>query len=481
MSEYHDFSNGLSVGLRLEAKEGVVALVDTATHEIAYEQTTLALCPIEFRAIKGRMRNVRHMPWELGMAFLRWLETYTRPERTHEKVPDILELRQHLGTEFFGRERNKALAKVLGPKFPQRWYLANQMAFIKPVEAALSPMLVQRYFKNWPKGTYSGDRLQWALRYRSVLHQLVQDGYGRMLPLLFMHYGHLRGTEMLGGMPQHPLQALREIYGKQTWLKLCQAAPSRLLDICRLVDHMEAYRGVHMADRNEIVTLLVDLPSTLIRNSEHLSSLLREQLELVVNLSKHRVFPFKDAREYRRVATMWWDVRRFRGEASPLWSVRRITDEHHRFVAAQREQDRRRLLAEASAADEVFTIPYCVPFDVSLLQLEDGAVYSAHLLRTKRQYVDQGTQEQHCVGSYATQGARGQYYTYDIRRNGHTISTLMFDSRGQVVQHYGKRNSHVTDVAAHLLEDVLEKAIQAQLPVSASRRKRDVNLNEEDF
>ena len=435
------YSEGLNVPVVLQADIRCVTLLLQETGKV---WETREFVPVQRTRACSRTKSRR--VWMLPNLAFRAVEA-AHERMFRDVLPNPWSIPEHKRglnvrppDTYYNQETNAMLGQILGPKFPQRWWLANEYAFLQPVYEHFDRRFVQNFCRYWPGGEMWSGRLRWLDVNRESLGQVFKDGYARLLPML--HTLSLpdpaRGTD--------PLQQFRGMVTKAQWKAICAQSASRVqhiaLSAIRVHGHPIDAPLWHPDDHLEHMLSLLPVPTTLMVSSTGMQGSAK-RLEVLGNLARQKPYRYKDHHEYNRLMHMWDDVNRFLGGmADPNWSPRRIRDEHHRFVAAQREEDRQRMLADAQSADEVFVLRKPVPWDFS--DLKTGHV--VRLLRTKREYVDRGTVEQHCVGSYARNGSHELCYTYTIHtEQGHSISTAMFEDSGRLLQHYGFRNDHIID------------------------------------
>lgn len=453
-----NFAPGLKVAFGLEADVGRIDIRATDPEHSGegislFDFEICRTTPIRADARRGGIRNVRVLPDQVR-EFLRdfYREWYDGSPRA-----------SFVG--YFSPEEARRLAEVLGPKFPQRLFLANKHAFIDPLNRTLGEKFMLRFSRAWPSGAWQPQNIRWMFHGRDSLAMLKEYGHERLIPI-----AHLYGYPKEPG--QDVLQAMRQHFDKASWKQLIGQSLTRTLAMHRLVVpftmgwHADPARTAERA--TNLLTALVRIPSTILQTLELEALHEHERLEVLANLASGRPFPYKQVHQYVRLADMWGDVNRhLGGRASVHWSPRRIHDEHGRMMEVQREEMRRRRAAEMADMEVPFTHGQPVPHTFS----DRSSRLVARLLNTKADYMRQGENQHHCVGSYGVQGMQGNCFTYSIEdEHGLVISTAMFAPDGRVRQHYACYNQTVTN------QDALRIATDITMHMRVLLALRDKDL-----
>lgn len=372
--------------------------------------------------------------------------TTIRGRRVWQAPEDTIE-QFDVGNAQYGHPRsNKKLCALLGPRFPKRWMQANVQVFERPLVKLMGPTRFRQVCMFWAGGRmwHNITMWQWVWENRNSLEQVVRDGYTHMIPLI---------KNLNVDPADQPLRALRERFGKGGWKELCAVHPSKMIHL----SYLAASRMPAIKERAQFVTLYARIPRTLFPVMDGFSF---EELALLARLAQQRPVPYKRVTEYARYCDQYNYIRRFGREAGvaarPEMTVQQIERAHERVLAVHEAQYQERLAKLSVDDTKEFELHRMVPYD---LQAIDSRLV-ARLLRTKQQYRQQGSDQQHCVGSYGVDGLSEQCYTYSIERDGHVVSTVMFEVDGRVKQHYGKYNGQVVDRGALDLVEQLQYAIQ---------------------
>lgn len=350
----------------------------------------------------------------------------------------------------------KVLNATLGPSFPRRWNLANLLAFNLPMRARLGPTVYNGDIRGQLGRGTNANALRWYWNHLSKYEQVVADGYSRFLPLIRRLHNDWNEPD-IRHLDTDPLGTLREVFGKGLWKRLCAQSPTRVILLSSYIRSRAADECHHPAEPAYLTALrtlmeaLVEVPTTLLR-----APWCRVRLMIVAEsladagadtqhlreLAKARYWQYgTGGRMYQDALNTWEYVRERHPHADPRWSPRRVEEEHDRLVLAQRDEHRRSLLEERAA----LTRPVQVPVGARYSYTDYATRLTARLLTTPAEYIEQGDNQQHCVGGYGTSAQQGRLVAYSIERDGKIVSTAMFASSGELMQHYGKYNAPITD------------------------------------
>lgn len=396
-----------------------------------------------------------------GKSWGRFLGLYF-PEELHKMLPK--------GTQFNYRDpdNRKRLVAVFGPSFPRRWNLANYLAFNLPIIRQVGTLVFNADIRGTRGVGTDPARLDWYWEHLPLYQQLISDGYVRFLPMIrqlscgaisarLSDAAYEQAADFQCRLHTHPIVTLRDLYGKGLWKRLCAQAPTRLIQMSSLVAPFVRSPNYY-AELRAMMAELVELPTSLLRNpwlagrNVHQEEDMEQELLAVRRLrelGKQRPWPYtvrlESGRtfnpEYSRAMDDWQLVAYHLPNADPRWSHRRVHEEHERLVHQQRQEQLRRRQERQALLYAPVTVPSGASYSYSNLATR----LTARLLATPDEYIQQGHDQQHCVGGYGDEALAGRVVTYSIERDGAIISTAMFDRSGHLLQHYGKYNDHVTD------------------------------------
>lgn len=447
-----NFSQDLHVTFALQADRGKVELWHPDTGEILLRLEDLETA---YKVTVGgnRPRKVWQLP---GVV----LEALDLAQAVNILPKEFEPYERHLPVHvtYSGPEENKRLASLFGPKFPQRWFLANRYAFIEPLEQIYGSKLVHTIARSWPAG-------MWLRNWLSYLHEsrfggasLVNTGHAWIMPL----------CPGLGLDPNDPLvlKHARGVLSRDTWHKLSQTSWSRLKLLSSRLEMLRFDQGFsgnrtfsrtalppeRVEEMAQLLERVVRLPSTLLHFLHDFRN--KEELELLGNLAQHRPVPYKQCEDYRLMLRMWADVKRHR-PASVTWSPRRILDEHGRMMREQRQIR----AAEEAKEREQMRKPFEHLHRIPNHYTDRKYGFTVRLLNTADKVINQGRAEGHCLDMYWRQAADGQVYCYSFEKDGEVLTTATYQHDGLLWQNYGKYNTVIKDPALIEAVDYLGKTI----------------------
>lgn len=361
----------------------------------------------------------------------------------------------HAVLEQFGLEdcnygnptHNKLLCDALGPSFPRRWAQAQVHVFERPLVKLMGGTRFRQIsmFYSGKRMVHRFDIWLWLWYNRAKLEQVIRDGYTHMLPLLY--YLKLE-------LDDQPIQTLRQMFGKGRWKALCAVHPSKVISATEMA--VGATRNTE--SRLNRLSLYTRIPTTL---HELVVTMREPELEFLVELAAKRPQPYRNILMYDTLCHAYEYLTQYGPEngiePKPTMTPEQVNRAHGRLMVIHEEQHQKRMKAYDAEYEQEFQPMRPVPWDVQNIKSR----LVARLLRTKKDYYEQGKDQGHCVGSYFVNGATEQCYTYSIETpEGKVISTVMCDSvDGRIMQHYGKHNSPVTNQDAVDLAHMLTGAI----------------------
>lgn len=276
--------------------------------------------------------------------------------------------------------------------------------------------------------------------------QTVEDGNGKLIPLMMA---------LDESIPQ-----LRARYGKNLWKRICQQSAGRI--------SMIAAGMYARPDAKECVAAQVQAPTTL------LNKVPGDMVLEAVSAYADSGLPYKEIADHARGRLRWtmmdvWRMEellglpRSSGKTPGGWG-RRHDDLVRRMNKTKVD----------NASDEKFIDPR--------VEVIDGFTFTR--LCSERDYLREGAEMQHCIGSYVDLAFGGAYIAFKVEGNGERATFglgVRTDSYGgdrkTIVyfdQLYGSRNSRVTsrmrdaadDLGAMLTEEVNKARSLARLAQS---------------
>ena len=268
------------------------------------------------------------------------------------------------------------------------------------------------------------------LETEELLQQCRKDGIANIIPIVAY-------------FKKSP-QELKKALGETTWKKLCKNTYSRN----RLL-FLKSDARLTPVELNAV-------PSTILKSKMYLapevySWLIRTQDVPLKNYPKNSNIQ-REARIYVDTRLMCRDA----GETfNPNWSKRRMKEEHDRLSRMQRE------IADRREAE--YNLEYAKLLKVDFRELHEGlevikfeSGVVAIPLVNMQQVQEEGSKMHHCVGSYASMCARGEYLVWHLTK-GSVETTLgitaqhenyviaMSKDKYNLQQHYGFCNAAVED------------------------------------
>ncbi len=277
-----------------------------------------------------------------------------------------------------------------------------------------------------------GNRFKY-LETEELLQQCRKDGIANVIPIV----------AYFGKSPQE----LKKSLGEQAWKKLCKNSYSRN----RLL-FLKSNHRVTPVDWNTV-------PSTILKGRTHW---IPEVYEWLIKTQKVPLKNYSKDYNIQREVGLYTDTQRMcigAGETfNPNWSKRRMKEEHDRLSRMQQE------IANRMAAE--YNVEYAKLLEKDFRELHkgletvrfDSGVVATPLVNMQ-QVQEEGSKMHHCVGSYASMCAKGEYLVWRLTR-GDVETTLGIDvhhGKYSFDQHYGHCNAIVEDQD---LKDAAESVVK---------------------
>lgn len=268
------------------------------------------------------------------------------------------------------------------------------------------------------------------LETEELLQQCRKDGIANIIPIVAY-------------FKKSP-QELKKALGETTWKKLCKNTYNRN----RLL-FMKSDARLTPVEWNT-------LPSTILKSRTYFAP------EVYSWLIRTQGIPLKNySKDYniQREASIYIDTQRMcigAGETfNPNWSKRRMEEEHNRLSRMQQEIANRRQ-AERNATDaKLLKVDFReLHKGLEVMEFDSGVV--AVPLVNMQQVQEEGSKMHHCVGSYATMCAQGEYLVWHLTK-GDVETTLGINVQSERFmiafgknlynfnQHFGHCNAIVED------------------------------------
>ena len=231
---------------------------------------------------------------------------------------------------------------------------------------------------------------------------------------------------------------LKKRFGDKVWKKLCKNSYTRN----RLIMH-----AGRISLPPDGLQFLDNYPSTLLKGRWYTSDYRALNLALqVVGCSMSKMNTLENVRAIARICQTWEDTERMcnaRGIAfNPNWSWRRIQEEHHNLTTEQQREYQRQLAERDLEYAKLLAVDFrTLHKGLQDFKFDSGVVATA--LTNMEQVQVEGQKMHHCVGSYATECARGQYVVYHLTKGAEEV-TLGINCTGPNVHINGKEHRAVT-------------------------------------
>ena len=293
--------------------------------------------------------------------------------------------------------------------------------------------------------TPAGQRFEY-LETEELLQQCRKDGIANIIPIVAY-------------FKKSP-QELKKALGETTWKKLCKNTYSRN----RLL-FLRSDARLTPVEWNAV-------PSTILKSRTYFAP------EVYSWLIRTQDIPLKNySKDYniQREASIYIDTQRMcigAGETfNPNWSKRRMKEEHDRLSRMQQEIANRRQAERNAEYAKLLKVDFReLHKGLEVMEFDSGVV--AVPLVNMQQVQKEGSKMHHCVGSYASMCARGEYLVWHLTK-GSVETTLgiavqhdnyvivMSKDKYNLQQHYGFCNAAVEDedlkAAAKSVVEMLNK------------------------
>lgn len=275
--------------------------------------------------------------------------------------------------------------------------------------------------------------------------QMVEDNQENLIPIMLEAKSFLRDT------PNPSVQDLKKAIGKGQWKSLCSNTVSRNKLIAK-------HLGKPVSGHVEVIKLCRDLPSSFIKYGEVDNTSDFVVRHMKGRLSKPSAYdrPTLEDTEIsygylRHLSTDTRQMSQQLGEKySNNWSLSRMQQQHDKYT---------NLINERKYSKD--KIPWLEKLPQTITS--DEGSYTATLLTSAYEVHQEGTQMNHCVGSYTGMVVDGNYLVYSIKdKDGKGSSTLGIryaksaDERSGTAtfnQHYKSHNRCVEDKEEILLAE----------------------------
>ena len=311
---------------------------------------------------------------------------------------------------------------------------------------------VYKQFPEWYKlcRTTSWAPLGYRFEYletEELLQQCRKDGIANIIPIVAY-------------FKKSP-QELKKALGETTWKKLCKNTYSRN----RLL-FMKSDARLTPVEWNT-------LPSTILKSRTHFAP------EVYSWLIRTQGLPLKNySKDYniQREASIYIDTQRMCRDAgetfNPNWSKRRMKEEHDRLSRMQQEIANRRQAERNAEYTKLLKVDFReLHKGLETIEFDSGVV--AVPLVNMQQVQEEGSKMHHCVGSYASMCAKGEYLVWHLTKGGieTTLGISAQSERAIIVfgknmynfqQHYGFCNALVEDQDLKDAADFIVKMLNQQ-------------------
>lgn len=275
----------------------------------------------------------------------------------------------------------------------------------------------------------AGHRFEY-LETEELLQQCRKDGIANIIPIVAY-------------FKKSP-QELKKALGETTWKKLCKNTYSRN----RLL-FLRSDARLTPVDWNVV-------PSTILKSRTHFTP------EVYSWLIRTQDIPLKNySKDYniQREASIYIDTQRMcigAGETfNPNWSKRRMKEEHDRLSRMQQEIANRRQAERNAEYAKLLKVDFReLHKGLEVMEFDSGVV--AVPLVNMQQVQEEGSKMHHCVSSYASMCANGEYIVWHLTK-GSVETTLgitvqhenyifaVSKDKYTLQQHYGFCNAAVED------------------------------------
>ena len=297
---------------------------------------------------------------------------------------------------------------------------------------------VMKQFPEWYKLSRTTSWIPHSEKFKyleaeDLLQQCRKDGIENIIPIVAWY--------------KKSPQELKKALGENQWKKFCKNSYSR--------NRLLFLKGVGDLSPADWDTL----PSTLLKAK------IRYKPELYEWLIRTQDVPLKKIVKYdssiQREMHTYLDTKRLceqEGETfNPKWSKRRMKEEHDRLSRMQQEIANRKRAERDTEYAKLLTKDFReMHKGLEVIKFDSGVI--ATPLLNMQQVQDEGVKMRHCVGTYASRCAEGEYLVWHLTK-GTTETTLGINVRNKnylvatsedkynLQQHYGVCNAVIEDNA----------------------------------
>jgi len=303
----------------------------------------------------------------------------------------------------------------------------------------------------------------WVKPYKKDIHKYLTFSAGRITPKVVNKYHKVKtildqnkkdGIENISPIcfatGQTP-QQLKTRVGKSAWKKICKNTFTRNLLIAK-----------HMGSSTGNINILLETPSSILKqaNSPYAKGA-RESLYAIRKAGFPLTHTFRhsaDRNKVKLIQNIYADTERMSKQLEKAfnsdWSIGKLQAKHSEYAD---------IIRKRKFSDE----PFAVLDNITVKHLEFGE-YTATLLTSALEIVQEGDAMHHCVSAYVDSVREGRYLVYSIKKDGVRSSTLGVFSPTKITgilgekskvwsyqQQYGVCNQPVAMVEETLIADMV--------------------------
>lgn len=354
--------------------------------------------------------------------------------RTIKKSSDVLSL---FGISLYGREGNKYFTTVYGitPSNFKKVFNAKILnIWVDPIKEHVSRFAYRR------SNCLNTDMLSKIWNNIDKIKQAEKDGIYHIVPWII-------------AFEKSP-DELKNKIGKSFWKKICKQSMTR---------NKYLASGHHRFTRNyygECLNVALNLPSYLLKKGGNQKFPWCEATEYLIKNKIINSSNFKksgrieDERSLSRLYNIFKDTLKMAKELNKKfdknWSIEKLKKKHEEYLE---------LINLKKYSSEMYEV--LKDFKHREFAHND---FRISLLDNAKDIVDEGTTMHHCVGSYISRVADGEYLVYSVKKHNERSSTIAFH-RHQLTdkwnfnQHYGMCNKFVVDTEEKEIKDLILKEI----------------------
>lgn len=297
------------------------------------------------------------------------------------------------------KELHRFYCQHLGPKFNRRFQAANYWLWVGGRMTKRTGDMLRLTGKGWR--WYNNDLVVQANQCLEYINEAEVDGLYHLIPAIVVF--------------QAPPSSIRKLLGRATWKRIAHNSMTRNARLMRT-----AWITPDDDKYGDRFVRLLDFPSGVL-NAVHGVEYENESIAA-------RISPRKTPFAFQQTVHIVRDARRMLGNAfNPDWGLARITHEHD--LAAR--EHRRKRFSDAPFADA--------------WSYEAGG-YAATLLTNALEIAVEGDTQHHCVSSYASMAASGDYAVLRIEGAERATAGYRKHNKGwRLDQVYAACNAPVTN------------------------------------